>query len=184
MSDDVLRRRRQLAAGQMLADEQPNGDTEGRLGLGRDRIERGFFALRFERRIQILRDAVHAQRTDRRDARVFDPAEHFFRRTFTRRAALIDRFVVVTQPQRELVADAANHVDFGLGGTDRRQRHANPIARRRRRAVAERDVEFVVFRERAHRRDGRALERLQRIVLVVHGLLPCRTATAAMTLSA
>ena len=151
--------RRQLAPGQVLAHEQPNGNAKGCFGFGGDRIERGFLALRFERRVQVLRDALHAQRTDRRNPRVFDPAEHFLRRTFPRRAALVDGRVVIAQPQRELVAHAADHVDLRVGGADRRQRHSNAISGSRGRAVPERDVQFVVFRKRAHGRNRRALER-------------------------
>ncbi len=92
----------------MLAHEQPNGHAKGCLGFGGDRVERRFLTLRLERRVEVLRHALHTQRTDRRDPRVFDPTEHFLRRTFARRTAFVDGGVVIAQPQRELVADAAD----------------------------------------------------------------------------
>jgi hypothetical protein len=168
----VLGRGRQRAAGQMLAHQQAHGDAERRFGFDGDGIEGGLAALQFQRRIHVPGDAFHPHRADGGDASLLDPLEHFLGGSALRRAAPVHVGIVVAQLEGESVAHAAHRVDLLGSGAEARQGHAHLVAAHDRRALAEGDLELVVFRDRADRCGGGPLERLERVLGVGHAALP------------
>ena len=166
----VLRRRGQFATGQALPDDQAHRHRQRRLGLRGDGIECRLLADRFKRRLQVPGDTFHAHRADGGNPRVLHPLEHLLGRPRTRLAAPMHTLVVVAELQRELVANAAQGVQFLLAATQVRQRHVDVVAAHTRSALAEGDIEFVVLGKRAHRRAGGPLVNLKRFVRVVHRL--------------
>ena len=81
------------------------------------------------------------------------------------------RLVVVAKLQRELVADAAQGVQFLFAATQVRQRHVDVVAAHARSALAEGDVDVLVLGQRTQRRAGRPLVDLKRFVGFCHATL-------------
>ena len=167
-ADHVLRRRRQLPTGQLLPDKQANGNGQRRLGFRGDAVEGRFLALDLERGFQVLRHPFHAVGADGGHPGVLDPLKHLLGGTAARRAGLMQRVVVETQAQGELVAHAAHRVDLFRIGAHGRQGHPYPIASNRRWALAKAHLQLLIPGDGADGGGGGALERLQWVVLLGH----------------
>ena len=170
----VLGRRGQGPSGELLADDEADRDAQRRFRLCRHGIEVGLLAERLQRRFEVLRNPLHAHGADGGDARILHPLEHLLSGPRLRRVLPMHALVVVAQLQGELVADAADGVEFRFGAAHARQRHVDVVAARRRIALAEGNVELVVLGQRAHGGGGRALVRFDGQVVVAHGwIMPC-----------
>ena len=161
--DEVFRRRRQFAAGQVLPDQQADGHRQGRFGYIHDAVEFRLAAVRLKGCLEVLRHALEAPRTDGGDARILDPLEHFLGGPAARRETVVHGLVVEPEFQRKFIADAAHRIDFRIVATHGGQRHAHPVAAQHGGTLAEGDLDLVVFRNGPHRGDGGALEGLQRM---------------------
>ena len=77
-------------------------------------------------------------------------------------------FVVVTDLEGKLVTHPTHSIDLLITAPDCRQRYSNTVASRGHRSLAEGDFQLIVFRDGANGRGGRALKRLQWMVLIAH----------------
>ncbi len=105
--DDALRGARRRLAGELLAGEEADRLGERHVAaLGHPLVALAAIAL-VEHGGQVARDADHAARAQRLDARLLDGIVDRPRRLAARHAALMDRLVVVAQAQRQRIGRAA-----------------------------------------------------------------------------
>ena len=112
-------------AGQPLAHHQRERVLDRRIGAVGDLVEFAAVELLVEHGGQILRDAVHAPRADRLDARLLDRLEHRARLLAGRLQAAMHRRIVAGESQRDRVGMAAHDRGFGLAQFARRLRQAH-----------------------------------------------------------
>ena len=170
-STAVLAQFRRRLAGQLLAHDQAERVGDRHVGAHARLGEAARVQALFQSGGQVVRDALHRERSDGLDARLLGRFEH--RRAIRRlRAVLIVKLVLVIGPaQRIGIARAAHDRDFVRRQIARGQRQPCLQAFERRRLGAEIDLELRLAREAAHRDRDRALERLGGI-LGFHLALP------------
>ena len=114
---------------------------------------------------EILRDALHAPRADRLDARLLDRLEHRACLLARRLQAAMHRRVVAGEPQRDRIGVPAHDRRLGLGELARRLRQPRLAAHQAGPLRREGHFQIGLARQRAHAAGDRALERLGRRVL-------------------
>ena len=160
--DQLLGRLRRRQAGQALAHHQGERVLDRRVGAIGDLVEFAAVEALVQHGGEILRDAVHAPRADRLDARLLDRLEHRARLLALRLQAAMDRRIVAGNPQRDRIGIAAHDRGLGLGEFARRLRQPHFAAHQAGTFGREIDLQVGLARERAQAAGDRPLERLGR----------------------
>ena len=160
--DELLRRRRRRLAGQPLAHHHRDRFLDRRIGAVGDVVE--FAAVEFvvEHRGEILRNAGHAPRADRLDARLLDRVEHRARLLAAGNQLAMHRRIVTGELERERIRVPAHDRGFLLVELARRLRQPHLAAGDARALGGVIDFELGLFRDRAQTAGHRALERFVR----------------------
>ena len=106
--DQLARRRRRRLAGEPLAHHHGDRVLDRRVGAVGDVVELAAMELVVEHRGEILRDALHAPRADRLDARLLDRLEHRARLLAARHLPAMHRRIVAGELQRDRIGVAAH----------------------------------------------------------------------------
>ena len=160
--DQALGGRRRRHAGEPLAHQHGERLLDRRVGAVGDLVELAAMEAVVDHGGEIFRDARHAARADRLDARLLDRLEHRARLLAARHQLAMHRRIVAGELERDRIGMAAHDRGLGPGELARRLRqprlaadHAGPLGR-------ERHLELGLARDRAQAAGDRALERLGR----------------------
>ena len=133
-----------------------------RVGAVGDVVELAAMEAVVEHGGEICRDAVHAARADRLDARLLDRIEHRARLLAARHELAMHRRIVTGEPQRDGVGVAAHDRGLALGEPARRLRQPRLAAGEAGPLGGEADLDARLAGDRAQAAGDRALERLGR----------------------
>ena len=128
-----------------------------RVGAVGDLVELAAMEAVVEHGGEIVRDAGHAARADRLDARLLDRIEHRARLLAAGHELAMHRRIVAGEPQRDRIGVAAHDRGFALGELARRLRQPRLAAGKARPLGGEADLEVgLAARSRAGSRRPRA----------------------------
>ena len=149
-------------AGQPLAHDHGERVLDRRVGAIGDLVVFAAMEAVVEHGGEILRDAAHAARADRLDARLLDRFEHRARLLAAGHELAMHRRIVTGEPQRDRVGVAAHDRGLALVEPARRLRQPRLAAGKAGPLGGERDLEIALAGDRPQADADRALERLGR----------------------
>ena len=106
--DELAGRRRRRLAGEALAHHQRDRVLDRRVGAVGDLVELAAVEAVVEHGGEVFRDALHAARADRLDARLLDRVEHRARLLAARHQAAVHGRIVTGEPERDRIGVAAH----------------------------------------------------------------------------